>query len=387
MTFLSYFSKRKIWKNAAIFFAFLIPAVLIFWPILFGGKMINDFFGLDLAHYKFLSDFGEGLKSGYLKLWWPNYLAGFPVYLTQIGFFNSLIFFLFKFFSGFALYNWLTFVNFLFGGLAMYWLTRNLSLSKIASCITGLVYILSQNNLYWGATLPFSNAFSFIPLFFLALLKISENQKWWLLWGILIAAYGLIACETQIVFYTLVIGFFWAVFLTYFYNSNYGSSGTAKFKPIFGYLALVIGGAILASFWLLPVLNYLKFTTRGAALSFQDLAYDFMRIADSLRFFYPYIQLPQFTGLESLGIVPNYYIGVLTFLLAVAAIFLIRKNKVVAFWSGVAAFSLLVRIQWTGIFWFLHFLPGFNRFRGVFHWAYTGTFALTLLAGCGLDNL
>jgi len=378
----------KIFFNLSIILLFVIAIGMIFWPILFGGKVINDFFGLDLAHYKFLSDFGGGLKNDSFQLWWSNYLGGFPVYLTQVGFFSPLVFLFSKVIGGFSLYNWLTFLNFVLAGLAIFWLARNLSLSKTASLIAGLVYSLSQNYLYWGATLPFSNVFPFIPLFFLALLKISDNKNWWFLWGSLIAAYGLTAGETQIIFYTFVIGFFWSVFLTYFHNSNYGSiNGAAKFKPILGYLVLVAGGIVLASFWLLPVLNYLNFTTRSAALSFSDLAYDFMRLADPLRFFYPYIQLPQFTGLESLGIVPNYYVGALTFLLAISAIFLVRKNKFIAFWFGVAAFSLLVRIKWTGIFWLLHFLPGFDRFRGVFHWSFISSFALALLAGFALDNL
>jgi len=359
----------------------------IFWPILFGGKIVNDFFGLDLAHYKFLSDFSNSLEQGSLRLWWQNYLGGFPVYLTQTGLFSPLVFIFYKFFNGFSVYNWITIFNFLLGGLAMYWFSRNLSLSKIASIFVGLVYILSQNNLYWGPTLVFSNTYVFIPLFFLAIFKISKNQNWWWFWGILIAAYGLVACETQIVFYTFVVGFFWFVFLIYFHNSNYGSIGIMKFKPILGHLTLVAGGMVLASFWLLPVLNYLNLTTRSSALSFSDLAYDFMRIVDPLRFFYPYIQLPQFTGLESLGIVPNYYIGALTFFLAIAAIFLIRKNKFAAFWVGVAAFSLLVRVKWTGIFWVLHFLPGFDRFRGAFHWAFISTLALAFLAGFALDNM
>jgi len=365
-------------KKIAIVFIFSLAVGMIIWPALFGDKVINDFFGLDLAHYKFTEDFGESAATGQLKLWWSNYLGGFPVFLTQVGFFSPLVFIFYKFFSGFAVYNWLTVLNFILGGLAMYWLARSLSLSKIASLIVSLTYMLSQNNLYWGPTLIFSNVYLFIPLFFLAILKISKNQKQWWLWGSLISAYGLAAAEIQIVFYTFVIGFFWALFL-YFQSKNK--------KFIWRCLGIGVGGAILASFWLLPVLNYLKFTTRGSALSFVDLVYDFMRIADPLRFFYPYIQLPQFTGFESLGIVPNYYIGVLTFLLAIAAVFLVRKNKQIAFWAGVVAFSLLVRVKWTGIFWVLHFLPGFDRFRGVFHWAFISSFALALLAGFALDNL
>ncbi len=366
------------YKKIAIIFLFLLAAGAIFWPILFDGMVINDRYGFDLSHYNVVKDFGESIKDGHLKLWWSDYLGGFPVYLTQVGFFSPLVFILSSFFKGFSAYSWITFFNFLLGGLAMYWFARNLSFSKIASAICGLAYIFSQNNLNWGSTLVFSNVYLFIPLFFLALLKIAKNQKWWWLWGGLIFAYGLAAGEIQVVFFTLIIGFFWALFLTRL---------SGNFRPILGYIGFIAGGAILASFWLLPTINYMLLTTRGEALKYEDLVFDFIRIADPLRFFYPYIELPQFTGLVSLGIVPNYYIGVLTFLLAITAVFLAKKNKMIAFWTGVAAFSFLVRIKWTGIFWLLHFLPGFNRFRGSFLWAFIGVFSLALLAGFAVDNL
>jgi len=379
---------KNIPASVIILLLLITTGLLIFWPILFGGKIINDAYGFDFGAYKFFKEFGGTFKSyNELQLWWSSYVAGYSVYLTQMGLFSPLVLIFYKIFSGFTVYNWLTFINFILGGLCMYWLSRNLKLSKIASIICGLAYVFSQNNLYWGATLPFTNTYLFIPLFFLVLLKISENKKLWWFWGILVTAYGLAATEIQIVFFTLVIGFFWVLFLTYFHNFDYGHISIAKFKPIFGYLVVVAGGAVLASFWLLPVLNYLKFTLRSSALSFENLVYDFMKVVDPLRFFYPFIQLPQFTGLASLSLTPNYYIGVLTFLLAVASLFLIKKNKTIAFFSGVAAFSFFVRIKWTGIFWALHFLPGFNRFKGAFHWAFMSTFALVLLAGFGLDNL
>ena len=378
MALLKNFIKNFKGGPVVVFLVFIGATILIFWPALFGGKIINDYFGLDLAHYRFTGDFVSGINRSNLRLWWDNYLGGFPVYLTQVGFFSPLVFVLSLFLSGFSDYNWLIFLNFLFGGLAMYWFARNLHLTKTASYLAGLAYVFSQNNLYWGATLPFINVYLFIPLFFLAILKIARGKQIWWIFGGLISAYGLAAGETQIVFYTFIVGFFWALFLSF---------RSKNFKSIYGYFSFGIIGSALASFWILPVLNYLKFTARGEALSFADLAYDFMRIADPLRFFYPYMQLPQFTGFESLGIVPNYYIGTLTIFLALAAVFLIKKNKQVAFWIGVASFSLLIRAKWTGVFWLIHFLPGFDRFRGVFHWSYISSFALALLAGFALDNL
>ena len=375
-------------KILFIILLFSMAALFIFWPILFGGMVVNDYYGFDLGTYKFFKDFGGEWKDHWsLKLWWSDYLGGLPVYVTQISFFTPLVFILYKFFSGFAVYNWLTFFNFIFGGLAMYWFCRALKLSKIASAVGGLAYIFSQNNMYWGLIPGFSNIFVFIPLFFGALLKISENRRIFWFWGALITAYGLTAPNTQVVFFTLIVGFFWTLFLTYFHNVNNENGAVAKFRPILGYIGFIAGGAILASFWLLPTINYMQLSTRGETLKYGDLVFDFMRIADPLRFFYPYIELPQFTGLVSLGIVPNYYIGALTFLLAIAAFFLVKRNKIIAFWAGVVVFSFLVRVKWTGIFWVLHFLPGFNRFRGAFHWAFFGTFALAILAGFALDNL
>lgn len=381
--------------NFAIFIFLIITgsATLIFWPSLFNGKIINDFFGLDLAHYKFTADFSESVNLGSLKLWWQNYLGGFPVYLTQIGFLNPLVFILSKLSNGFLIYNWINFLNFVLAGLAMYWFARSLLISKIAAGLSAISYMLSQNNLYWGATLPFTNVYIFIPLFLMAVFKISKPENniiKWLIFSGLISAYGLAAGETQIVFFTFIVGFFWAVFLC-FRNRNYGSKliygkKLMELRLLLGYIIIIFSGIVLSSFWLLPVLNYLKFTTRSAALSFGNLAYDFMRAADPLRFFYPYISLPQFTGFESLGIIPNYYVGALTFFLAVAAVFLMKKNKTIAFWTVITAFSFLIRIKYTGIFWLLHFLPGFDRFRGVFHWSFISSFTLALLAGFALDN-
>ena len=165
-------------KILFVLLLFTVVALFIFWPILFGGMVVNDYYGFDLGTYKFFKDFGGEWKDHWsLKLWWPDYLGGLSVYVTQISFFTPLVFILYKFFSGFAVYNWLTVFNFIFGGLAMYWFCRTLKLSKIASAVGGLAYIFSQNNIYWGLIPGFSNVFVFIPLFFGALLKISENKK------------------------------------------------------------------------------------------------------------------------------------------------------------------------------------------------------------------
>ena len=127
-------------------------------------------------------------------------MAGFPVYLTQVGFFNPMGIFLFRFFDYILAYNWLTFLNFLFAGLAMYWFARNLKLSQPASILAGFTWALSFNNIQYGSIPIFSNSYSFIPLFFGSILKLSLGNKKYLLIGSLVSAFGLIAGFTNLIF-------------------------------------------------------------------------------------------------------------------------------------------------------------------------------------------
>src|SRR3989338_10433345 len=89
------FLSNKIAGGLAIFFLFFFGLALIFWPILDGEKIFNDSYVTNYAvgqtGYNFYKDFGNSLRQGHIQLWWSSYMAGFPAYLTQIGFFNSVL--------------------------------------------------------------------------------------------------------------------------------------------------------------------------------------------------------------------------------------------------------------------------------------------------------
>jgi len=368
-------------KKATIFFLFFFVLALVFWPILSGQKILNDSYVTNYAvgqtGYNFYKDFGNSLRQGHLQLWWSNYLGGFPTYLTQVGFFNPLGILLFNFFNYILAYNWLTFLNFLLAGLAMYWFVRNLKLSKSAAVLAGFAWALSFNNIQYGSIPIFSNVYPFIPLFFGAILKLSEGDKRYLFFGSLISVYGLIAGFTTLIFYTFVAGLAWALFLD---NKNYFG------KAFRGYIIILSVGAILAGIWLLPVLNYMPLTLRGQAIS-SSIFYDYLKIGDALRFFYPFIQLPGFSGFTLLSGVANLYIGVIPLFLAMIAIFFWRKNKFIAFWSTLFIFAFSMRLWFFPIFQWTQFLPVFNRFRAPFHWYSLAFFSLSILSAYGLDYI
>ena len=374
---------NRLSKKATIFFLFFFGLALVFWPVLGGQKIFNDSYVTNYAvgqtGYNFYKDFGNSLRQGHLQLWWPNYLGGFPTYLTQVGFFNPLGILLFKFFNYILAYNWLTFLNFLLAGLAMYWFVRNLKLSQSASILAGFTWALSFNNIQYGSIPIFSNVYPFIPLFFGAILKLSESHSTnsRLFFGSLISAYGLMAGFTTLVFYTFIAGLVWALFLD---KKNYFG------KTFRGYIIISSVGAILASIWLLPVLNYMPLTLRGQAISSSNF-YDYLKIGDALRFFYPFIQLPGFSGFTFLSGVANLYIGIVPLFLAIIAMFLWRKSKFIAFWAAIFFFAFSMRLWFFPIFQWTQFLPVFNRFRAPFHWYSLAFFSLAILSAYGLDYL
>ncbi len=371
----------KISKKAAIFLLFFFGLALVFWPVLSGQKIFNDNYVTNYAvgqtGYNFYKDFGDNLRQGHLQLWWSSYMAGFPVYLTQVGFFNPIGILLFRFFNYIFAYNWLAFLNFLFAGLTMYWFIRNLKLSKLAAILGGFTWALSFNNIQYGSIPIFSNIYPFIPLFFGAILKLSQGNKKYLIFGGLISGFGLIAGMTNIVFYTFIAGLAFALFLDW--PKIFG-------KTFRGYIFVSLIGTILASVWLLPVFNYLPITLRGEAVS-APIFYDYLKIGDILRFFYPFIQLPGFSGFTLLSGLANLYIGIIPLFLAIIGIFLWRRNKFIAFWVALFFFAFSMRLWFFPVFQWTQFLPIFNRFRAPFHWYSLAFFSLSVLSAYGLDYI
>ncbi|MEK9170909.1 MAG: hypothetical protein AAB789_01160, partial [Patescibacteria group bacterium] len=360
---------------------FFVGLALVFWPVLSGQKIFNDSYVTNYAvgqtGYNFYKDFGDSLKQGHLQLWWSNYMAGFPVYLTQVGFFNLLGVLLFKFLNYILAYNWLIFLNFLLGGLAMYWFVKNLGLSSAASVIAGFTWMLSFNNIEHGSIPIFSNLYAFIPLFFGSILKLSRGKPRYLILGVLTAVFGLVAGFTNIVFYTFIAGLAWALFLDW-----------PKFfeKALRGYIFISFIGVILSSVWLLPVVKYLPFTLRGQAIS-SPVFYDYLKIGDILRFFYPFAQLPGFSGFTILSGVTGLYVGIVPLFLAIIALFFWRKNKFIAFWAALFVFAFSMRLWFFPVFQWIQYLPLFNRFRAPFHWYSLAFFSLSVLGAYGLDYI
>jgi hypothetical protein len=84
------------------------------------------------------------------------------------------------------------------------------------------------------------------------------------------------------------------------------------------------------------------------------------------------------------------YVGLLSWLLAIAAMLVGRKEKLVWFWAGLGGLALILALgehlplQLNRL---LFHLPIYNLFRASFRHLYEFTFALAVLAGLGLNGL
>lgn len=369
-------------ENLAVILFFLIVLAIIFWPILFGDKALPSGNNL-VVHYPAFAFFSKALQVPNMSwLWSGGYLSGFPIYLSQLGFFHPLNIF-YKFFNYFTVYNWLIFLNFFFGLLATYVLARNLKLSKISSLVAAFAYVLPQWSPEIGGTGQlngFSNVISILPLLFLSILKISQGRKIYIIIATLLLSIGWLSGFSQSVFYIAIACFLSAIFLDYLnYNKKIRFWRSWPSLKIF-FIAVIIS-LVIASPWLLPAGQFIKYTDRGAGLTFHQSIVNSLDIGSFIRFFYPHFTFRYLVGQ------PWLFISVLAFLLAIIPFLLPKKNRAIKLFIFLVIITFLFSFKYSPIVWLMAWLPFFNMFRFPQKWLLIGNFALAILAGFGLDYL
>ncbi len=363
-------------ENLGIALLFIASLMVIYGPVVIGGKVFFDSGALS-AHYPAYAFFSRALQSSNSFTWSSGYLSGFPIYLAQFGFFHPLNI-LYKFFSFFSVYNWLIFLNFFLTLVITYLLARNLSLSKISSLVVAFSYTLS----HWWLNLGMLGHANFMPIFpfmFLSLIKISQKKKVFIFIGALVLTMGWLVTSTEDLLYTIVIVFLFALFLDI---KNYNSQirFLRNFSTTLIFLIVVGASLILSSFWTIQVIQFIQLSLRGEAGT-QLAQAGRLEIGDIIRLFYPHFKF-RFIPTNAAS-----FIGVLSFLLAIASFLLPKKNRIMKFFIFLAILTFLLFFKYSPFILIFQYLPIFNLFRSPAKFWLDGIFALTILAGFGLDNL
>lgn len=346
----------------------LILVLIIFLPILSFKKLLPGFDLLQVFYpysYHFLSN---------QNFWTSGILSGFNISATPNGFSGNWIYYFsgIKFFDYITFYNILIFFYFTLATMFSYLASRKLGFDQYASVLVASVYIFSAYNLSWMVNVVTATSLFVFPAIIYFLLKFKENFNWiWPIWSGLFVGFGLIMSHPQFALIGIFSGFLFSLFLT-FGNKPF------KWKFLSAFLAICIIGLASAAFQLWPEYQVSRLAQRGVALSFAASQECALGVADFVRYI-----LPNFSfgvNCESL-----LYIGVLPLILALFAIFYLRRHKNVLFWMALLGFALVFSVKYSPLAWIFHQLPIWNSLRGPARFMMLGNFALAVLSGYGFN--
>ena len=362
---------------------FLISFIWIFcitlgllWPIFFGGQAIVQEFTFR-HQYGPLSFIEEMSRAGTPSLWLPDYLGGYPFYLSAFAYFWPLTKII-EFFGFMNAFNILLFLSYFLGGAGVLYFARNLGISTIGSRISAVAYVLFQLNIGLPI-LPFTLTLPVVPFFFLAILKLHECRYRYLLLGVLAITFGWQSGFGEYVLYTIIAGGFFALWL----DIGKRSLRTASLT-----VGMVLLGTLLALPRLIPIADMLTISVRAAGARGMT---EFFRLSDVIHLFFPYFSLP------FANMIPYYhqnpftiYVGTVSIILGIIFFTylrpIIRKDFRALYFGLLFLFGFLMMFSFTGLFFFTRAIT-FSLFGGVWKLLFLAFFALAMLMGYGFDYL
>lgn len=341
---------------------------IIFSPILFFKKLFPGF-DLLLVFYPYSQHF-----LNQQNLWASEILSGFNIGVTPNSFAGNWIYY----FSGFKIFDYITFYNiliffyFILTTVFSYLASRKIGFDKWISVLVTSVYIFSAYNLSWMVNIVTAASLYIFPAIIYFLLKFREKFNWlWPSAGGAVLGLSLITSHPQFALIAIFGGFLFSLFLVF-------STDSRQWKFLIAFLLICSIGVGLAAFQLIPEYQATQLAQRGISLSFSQSQECALDISDFVRYILPNFNFG--VNCESL-----LYIGVLPLIFAVFAIIYLKKDRRVLFWLLFLAFAILFSVKYSPLAWFFHQLPVWSGLRGPVRFIMLGNFALAVLSGYGFN--
>lgn len=305
------------------------------------------------------------LKTHQLPLWNPNSLGGAPLIgnLTS-AFFYPLNWLYFLTGSDKSLV-WIAIFKLLWGGIFTFLFLREIFLSKFASFIGGLVFMLYGFNILWLFH-PHSSISVFLPcLLFLVEKWLKFSQKNYFVFLSIAIGIQFFGGHLETSFYILFASSLYAFFRILQLKQNYREY--IRFAILYGLSVLI--GLLLASCQLLPFYEYLSQSSMLAQRSTYIQGQSIFSYSLSQLQFLVTLILPNFygnplwknyTGPENYNIINGAYIGILPLILAIGSIFCVKKRGIYLFFMFLGIFGLTVAYQLPIIYPLTKYLPFFR---------------------------
>lgn len=339
------------------------------------------------------------MRSGELPLWNPLVGMGAPLlanFQSALLYPPTWVYFLLARIGGLPLMAWgqalLVSAHLVWAGWGMSLLIRRLGKSELAQTVGGLAFGMSGYLVARAHFLSINAAVSWLPwilLFSYELVHDLRNKKLILKLGVVFGLQWL-AGHAQIAWYTLILAIIWTAFWARESGKNFGLWNAAL---RFTFACLLAFG--LSAIQLLPTAEYLMNSQRSSQVDFAQAA------TYSL---WPWrligLVAPNFFGNPAHGDFWGYgnfwedaiYIGLLPFLLAVAALSWLRKRNgnrsLLVFLGSLILVSFLLALgNNTPLYqWLFRTIPTFALFQSPTRFSLWMIFALALLSALALDN-
>ncbi len=351
-------------------------------------------------YYAFRNFAAVSLAHGSLPLWNPYTYNGMPFQAdiqTALFYIPNLLLTLFV--SGDKLYFlWvevLIIAHYVVAGFGLYLFMRELGLERPYALFAGVAFAFSGFMIVQVIHETFVCQVAWSPLLLLFFRRtLRKKSPFWMIVTGLVLGHAILAGSPQFTLYILLL------LLGYFLFEAWPVFRTSGFAP-FALAATLAAGVIVIAFGL-TALQLLPTQEMGTLSQRAEISFD--KSSEGSLQFQQIITLlvPKYFGSSgaqgsTFWLGTNYweywetciYLGLVPFITLCAALFLLRRERYVAFFAGVMLFGLLYSLGNNFIFHslFFHLVPGFDKFRVPGRMSYYVTLGASVLSGFGLRYL
>ncbi len=328
----------------------------------------------------------EALHAGRLPFWAPGIAGGFPVLAEgQASVFYPLTALTYLGLPYYHAYSWAVAIQCLLAALGAALLGRRLGLGWLAATYAGLAFGFSGYFVSKVVFLTVLQSGAWLPWLLLCLVAGLESGRWpWFVTGSAVLALALLGGHPQIVFYELLAALLLA--LWYLFTPGLTAWWRRSARAVAGTALAIAGGVGLAALQLLPTLALAHFAATRTASDADLLRSLSLRPHNLALFIHPYLfgsyAANNYWGQDHYFEVCA-YVGGLTILLAMAAVFLRRlplRHK--GYWIALGLFGVFMALAGLNpLYDLLPRVPGFNLFRAPARYLLLTSLSLSLLAG------
>ena len=362
----------------------LHPEQLISGPGIYGSDTVNYFYPLYDYVYSLI-------KEGNMPYWNSLILSGYPLIGNpQLALFYPLNV-IFLFLSTATAFSFSYMIHVFLGGLFMYILAKHFGLERICAFLAAIIFMFGGfiiAHVYPGHYSMICAAV-WLPLIFLLfdITLIKKSIKYAIITGLFLGV-QLLAGHIQISYITIV-GL--SIYLAYKALINIKSKQYKEIiKSILFICVAILTGVFLSAIQFLPMYEYSLYSTRVGGLDFETATSYSLSIN-----FFGFLLFNPWSGsyLTTENLWPYHfweyssYVGILSLILVIFAIYYLGKNSNVRFLFVLAVISILIGFgKYSPLYWLLYvILPGLDSFRVPARFILLLSFSLSLLAGFGFS--